>query len=97
MLTQFQSNDRVFQLMQNSWATDIDPVLQNPIVNGLLLKNVALINGVNVINHKLGRMQQGWILIDINGAAQVYRSAPLGPLTLTLTSNAVVTVSLYVF
>lgn len=83
--------------MQNKWATVLEPVIANPLNKGLLLKNVSLINGVTTINHLLGRQMQGWQISDINGAATIYRSAPLNGLTLALTSSAAVTVNLYVF
>lgn len=83
--------------MQSSWARALEPLLKDPTNNGLILKNVVLINGVTVVNHRLGRMLQGWNLVDINGAASVYRSQPKNNLTLTLTSSAAVTVDLFVF
>lgn len=85
------------QMMANRWATFLDPLLKNPISNGIILKDVPLILGATVIDHRLGRVPQGWILIDINAAATIYRSAAFNDLTLTLTSNAAVTASLYVF
>lgn len=93
----FKNDDRDFQLMQTSWSSTINPVLSNPLSQGIFLKSVALISGVNVINHRLGRTQQGWVLTDANASASVYRSQPFNNLTLTLTSDAVVTVNLYVF
>lgn len=84
-------------LHQTSWKTAITPVLQNEINQGLLLTGVKLTNGVTVINHLLGRKMIGWQQADIDGPATYYRSAALNDLTLTLTSNAVVTVSLWVF
>lgn len=96
-LPQFQSTDQVLQLMQSKWASEINPVLSNPSLQSILLKDVSLINGVTVVNHRLGRNLQGWRIADINGAAQIYRSAPKNALTLTLTSNAAVTVTLEVF
>lgn len=83
--------------MQTQWAASLDPVIANPLINGNFLKDVHLINGVTVINHLLSRKPQGWLIVDVQGAATVYRSAPFNPLTLTLTSNAAVTVSLYVY
>lgn len=97
MLAQYQTSDQALTLMQNSWAAQLNPVISNVLVRGLLLTNVALINGATVINHLLSRTQQGWMIVDQNGAAQIYRSAPLNNKTLTLTSNAAVTVSLWVF
>lgn len=40
---------------------------------------------------------QGWFLVDIQGPATIYSSAPFNNLTLTLTSNTAVTVSIGVF
>lgn len=84
-------------MMQNAWATVLNPWLKNPLSNGVYVKDVSLVSGANVVNHKLGRTPQGWFLIDIQGAETVYRSAAFNDLTLTLTASAAVTVSLYVF
>lgn len=84
-------------LLQTQWKSQLDPVLANPTASLSILSNVNLINGVNVINHLLGQKQQGWILVDQQGAASIYRSAPFNNLTLTLTSNAAVTISIGVF
>lgn len=79
------------------WKSQIDPVLANLLVQGSLLKNISLTTGTNQVNHLLGQTQQGWMITDINGAAQIYRSQPFNDKTLTLTSDANVTVSLWVF
>ena len=84
-------------LMQNKWKSLIDPVLSNPTTNMNILKNVSLVIGNNVINHLLGKVQQGWIITDIQGVSDIYRSAPFNALTLTLNSSAVVTVNIGVF
>ncbi len=81
----------------NRWATILSPWLGNPMSKGIFLKDVALINGVTTINHLLQRKQQGYFITDQNAAASIYRSQPFNGLTLTLTSNAAVTVSLFVF
>lgn len=79
------------------WSSQINPVISNPLNLANMITNQPLINGVTVINHRLGRKMQGWYLIDIQGAATVYRSAPFNDLTLTLTSNAAVIVNIGVF
>ena len=84
-------------LMQTGWSSQLTPWLKNPMGQGVYLEGVNLINGVTQIDSKLGRMMQGWMITDINGAATIYRSQPLNSKTLTLTSNAAVTVNLYVF
>lgn len=93
----FKDSNQLFQLMQNQWATQINPLIANPLNAVSVLKDIELINGVNVINHRLGNHQQGWFLVDKRGAAEIYRSAPFNSLTLQLTSDAAVTVSIGVF
>lgn len=84
-------------LQTTRWKSLLDPILANPLNNVSILENVALINGATTINHFLGRQMQGWFITDINGAATIYRSQPMNDKTLTLTSNAAVTVNLGVF
>jgi hypothetical protein len=93
----FQSATRELQMLQTQWASQLNPVLANPLTDPLIIKNVSLASGANVINHKLQRMQQGWILSDITASATIYRSQPFNDLTLTLTSSAPCTVSLVVY
>lgn len=88
---------QALSLLQTSWKAQLDPVLANVTNRMSVIKDVKLASGVNVINHKLGRVQQGWVISDITGIASIYRSAPLNDLTLTLTSSAPVTISLIVF
>lgn len=86
-----------FSLFQDRWASIINPVINLPPNQGLLLKDVALSSGDNVINHMLQRNQQGWIIIDQDASAEIYRSQPLNDLTLTLNSSDTVNISLWVF
>lgn len=87
-------------LMQTSWANALNPILTNPLVAGELLTGVALSSGANVVNHKLGRKLQGWVLTRVRANATVYDTQDLNArsqLTLLLTSSAAVIVDLYVF
>ena len=93
----FKDENTPFQMMQSKWASELNPIIANPMTNMQILKNISLVSGTNVINHRLGQTQQGWLLTDIQGAASIYRSAPFNNLTLTLTSSAAVTVSIGVF
>jgi len=86
--------------MQTKWAAQLNPIIDNPISQGILLKNQVLVSGANVINHKLGRKLQGWIVTRIRASATLYdtQDANSSPaLTLQLTASAGVTVDLYVF
>lgn len=96
-LPRFNDNSQAFQLMQSQWASQLNPVLANPMTNMSILQNIALTTGTNIINHKLGRVQQGWILTDVNAAITVYRSKPFNATTLTLVSSGSATVNIAVF
>ena len=96
-LPYLQTNDKDLNRLQTQWKSILDPILALPILDGVLLKEIALINGATVVNHKLGRKPQGFIITDIDAGTQVYRSAPFNPLTLTLTAGAACTVSLWVY
>lgn len=86
-----------YDLMQTKWASILNPLIANPTNNISILKNVQLKSGANMINHLLGRLPQGWLVLDLDGPATIYRSQPFNDLILTLTSNAAVTVTLGVF
>lgn len=88
-----------WEMAQTTWAQALDPVISNLLVNGQLLKDIALSNGTTVINHKLGRQPQGWILSAPKGAAIVYQASqqPNPTLTLTVISNAAVMTDMWVF
>lgn len=82
------------------WATAIEPVINNPINQGLLLQNIALVSGPNVINHKLGRKLVGWMIASIDAPATVYdtqASNQMPALTLQLTASAACQVSIWAF
>lgn len=91
------SHNLPWELANQKWAQSINPVLANPLSSGSILNGITLINGETVINHGLGRLMQGFLITDINGAATIYRSQPMNAQTLSLTSSAVVTVSIEVF
>jgi hypothetical protein len=92
-----QAKDQSMNLQLTRWKSLVDPVLANPMTNPSILKNVSLVVGDNVVNHKLGRMQQGWMIVDVDAPATIYRSAALNSTTLTLNSDAACVVSIAVF
>lgn len=83
--------------MQTKWAATLNPVVANPLNSVTILTDVVLVTGVNVINHTLGAIQQGWFLVDLQAPVTVYRSSPFNGSTLTLTSSGAATVSIGVF
>jgi hypothetical protein len=83
------------------WATQINPVLGCELVNGLLLRNVALVAGLNTVNHKLGRKLIGWFPTRIQGTSATFydeqNSNQMPALTLALVASTAVTIDLWVF
>lgn len=96
-LPRLYTQDVSLSLLFSKWESILNNLLSNPTNDSLLLKNVSLGVGETVVNHLLGRPLQGWSIVDINGSANIYRSAPLNDKTLTLTSSAAVIVTLEVF
>ena len=92
-----KDDNQNFQLMQTKWASILNPLLKNGLVDGIQLIGIDLINGETTFNHLLGRKPQGWILTDINAGTSVYRSKPFNDKTLSLTAGANCTVSLWVY
>lgn len=100
MLPKLKAQDPAMDMLQTTWAQQIDPVLRQPILQGNLLKNVALASGANVVNHKLGRKLQGWFITRLRASATVYDTQDSNntpALTLALQSSAAVVADIYVF
>lgn len=99
-LPSFQSADQTFQLLQQKWASIINPFLSNPSNGSSILSAIPLVSGKNVINHKLGRKLQGYRIILKSAGANIYdnqTSNQMPDLTLILVSDVTVTVSIEVF
>lgn len=87
-------------MMQSQWATSIDPVLDNPLVMGQLLTGIQLNTGVNVINTKLSRKLQGYIVVMKSANVSIYDTQATNPMpaqTLQLVSSGPAVISLWVF
>jgi hypothetical protein len=85
--------------LQTKWASQLNPVLANLLVQGQLLQDQSLINGTTTINHRLGRTLNGWFVVSPKASATVYEatSQPNPTLTLTLISSAALDCSIWVF
>jgi hypothetical protein len=85
--------------MQTMWSSQLNPVLALPPVQGNFIFNVQLAGSAEtVINTGLGRLQQGWIIIDLDtNPVTISRSKPFNTKTLTLYATTPCTVSLWVF
>jgi hypothetical protein len=85
-------------MMQQKWASQLNPILKIPMLSGLQLTNIPLNGGTpTVVNHLLGRKQQGWIVTDNDNADSIIRIEPLNDKTLTLLASQACNVSLWVY
>lgn len=91
------STNLPWNLANPRWASEINPILGLPILQGNMVEGIKLIaNTAQVINHGLQRQPQGWFLTDNNADATLWRSA-WNTLTITLTGSANATVNIWVF
>lgn len=77
------------------------PLVQSPIVNGVLLKDVVLTAGqTTLVEHKLGRELLGWSVVRKRANSTVWDSQDSNQFSsksLALQCSANVTVDLWVF
>ena len=80
------------------WKSILDPLLANPINSTSIVQPtpISLAIGNNTINHKLGRQPQGWFIVDITAASDIYRVS-WSDKTIVLNSSALTTIKLGVF
>lgn len=83
----------------NTWASAIEPVLNNPLTTGIQLKDISLTPGNNSINHLLQRKLIGYVITGMRDTfAQVLQVTSQTPnLTLALNSSGPTTVDIYVY
>lgn len=95
-----QHPDRIVNQIQANVIQTFNQIAGNVLLDAMLIEDVALTSGANVIDHGLGRTLRGWFIIRRNGTATVYDTQATNTLadkTLNLTASASVTVSLMVF
>lgn len=101
MLPSFNTNDPAFGRMQSAWSNALNPLVDLPLLQGVLVKNIELTAGANIVNHGLGRSPQGYIITRAQDAAtalyDTQASNPRPALTLLITSSATCRVDLWIF
>lgn len=89
-----------WDLANPRWASILNPLLANPLVNGRILQDEEVASGRNIINHGLGRKLQGYIVTLNNANVTFYDSQAtnqMPDLTLILNASGAATINLYVF
>ncbi len=87
-----------WQTANPQWAAAINPVINNPLLQGHLISGIVLPSNTAVtISHELNRMMIGWWVVDTTATSSVWRTQSLNTKTLTIESSATTTVALWVF
>jgi hypothetical protein len=93
------SNNADIQRVENSLVSTLQSIITNPLLNTPTLKKaIVLTSGVdNVVDHGLNRPVTGWIIVDKNATADIYKSAttntmPTTSIILNTTSTVTVTI-----
>lgn len=94
-------NDKNIMAIQDNIDFVLKPVLSNPILNSVILKNIELTASVaNEISHKLAQNLTGWLLIRNRANAVVWDEQDTNKnakRTLILQTSANTVVDLLVF
>lgn len=100
-LKKLNTANRDLNLIQDNTEDAINSIALNSFLNGNILEDIQLVTGQdNIVNHKLGKKLQGWLLVGNNANSVIYdnQSSNNTPnLTLLLRATANCTVKLYVF
>lgn len=97
----FQTAIRELSMLQTQWASQLNSIIAKPINNGIILPSVSLTVGANVINHRLDRKLQGWVITRMRtNFSEIYDTQDTNNIpdkTLNLNSSAAVVVDILVF
>lgn len=98
--TKVNTPDKTVNMIQDGLIRTLNPIFDTPTLNGVLLSEVPLISGTNIINHRLSRNLIGWQIVRQRAAASIYddqdnNSTP--SINLILISDAAVIVDIYCF
>jgi hypothetical protein len=83
------------QSLQENVAGVLDSLVRVPVIDGVHV-TATLASGSNRIAQTLQRIPQGWIIVDRDSAATVYRTA-WDSKTMTLTASGAVTIKMWVY
>ena len=85
--------------LQENVAEFTNSITSNPLLDGLLLKDISVSTSSTDISHKLGRNLIGFIITNADADVNVWKSATQSNTTLivALTASATATVDIWVF
>lgn len=99
-ISSIQTTDQTLNRIQQNILTPMNQLIANAILNNGILPSVALASGSTIVNHKLGRTLQGWIIVRQRALASIYDNQDSNTdqtNTLILVSDNAVVVDILVF
>lgn len=99
-LSRVQANESSVNRLQDQIIPAVNGLLSAPLAESVLLEDVSLFAGANIVNHGLGRPLRGWIVTRMRGAAMVFDTQDTNRTparTLALQASANVSLDLMVF
>lgn len=89
--------DRKTNELQDNIVSAVQPFLTNPLNDGIIITDIE-IDGVSAteVNHLLGRLPQGYIIIDKDAESDIYRDV-LNTRQISFLSSNAVTIGIYIF
>lgn len=73
--TQIWSGEQEVTRLQSHIKTTLNPLLELPISDGILIKNLTINTSDTLIDHKLGRKPEGFLITRLRTNAVIYESA----------------------
>ena len=95
-----QDQLRIINNIQNNIEKTIDTIVSKNQNDSILLQNISLKTGDNIISHKLNKKITGWYIVRLRQPAIIYDTQDTNTqpnLTLLLTSDIDVIIDLLVF
>lgn len=92
------TESREINQIQQNIKDAVDSIVKNPLLDGVLVHGINLTASQNnEIAHTLSRNVIGWIVVDQNAQAQIWRGQASSSRFVNLLTSNNVTVSVYFF
>jgi len=90
---------RVVTNLQANVADALTPLQNKPILDGIFLREVAIVSGSNLIQHKLGRKLVGYFVVSQSAASTFFDDiqSTTSTTSFSITATSPCKVNLWVF
>ena len=98
--TQIWSKEQEVTRLQSHLKTVLNPLLELPISDGVLIKDLTVNTTDTLIEHKLGRKPEGFLITGLKSNSVIYESATANNAAarlIILIASATATADIYFF